>query len=137
MKLRPEELKKGEVYFMRYKQGTELVFRFKEHKIEINTIYYFSALYTDSVRVCKNNYCHYNSFVTELRPATEAEKAKLVKYGAESNSSPVKEFVTIETADKYQQFFNFLNQEHGLVCTIEQMNEIMREAVKLDKKLKE
>jgi len=29
-----------------------------------------------------------------------------------------------EQADLYQDFFNFLSQEHNLTCTIEEMDEI-------------
>jgi len=39
--------------------------------------------------------------------------------------------VAKETADKYQDFFNFMNQEHGLILTISEMNEILEEAQKL------
>jgi len=35
------------------------------------------------------------------------------------------------TADKYQDFFNFMNQEHGLILTIEEMDEIVSESQKL------
>jgi hypothetical protein len=37
-----------------------------------------------------------------------------------------REFITTETADKYQDFFNFLNQEHDLICTTRQMNQIVK-----------
>lgn len=40
-----------------------------------------------------------------------------------------------ETADKYQDFFNFMNQEHDLILTKEQMDEIVFEAQRLFKKL--
>jgi hypothetical protein len=40
-----------------------------------------------------------------------------------------------EIADKYQEFFNFFNQEHNLILTIEQMDEIVSEAKKLEGKL--
>ncbi len=40
-----------------------------------------------------------------------------------------------EEADKYQEFFNFLNQEHDLIPTISEMNEIILEAQKVVKKL--
>lgn len=33
-----------------------------------------------------------------------------------------------EQADLYQDFFNFLSQEHNLTCTIEEMDEIIHEA---------
>ena len=39
--------------------------------------------------------------------------------------------VSKETADKYQDFFNFMNQKHGLILTISEMNEILEEAQKL------
>lgn len=44
-------------------------------------------------------------------------------------------YVDIEAADKYQEFFNFMSQEHDLILTIEQMDEILSEAQKLVKKL--
>jgi hypothetical protein len=40
-----------------------------------------------------------------------------------------------EIADKYQDFFNFMSQEHGLILTIEQMDEIVFESDRLVKKL--
>jgi len=40
-----------------------------------------------------------------------------------------------EIADKYQDFFNFMSQEHGLILTIDQMDEIVFEADRLVKKL--
>ena len=39
-----------------------------------------------------------------------------------------------EQADLYQDFFNFLSQEHNLTCTIEEMNEIIYEAQTFIKK---
>ena len=39
-----------------------------------------------------------------------------------------------EQADLYQDFFNFLNQEHNLICTIEEMDEIIHEAQTFVKK---
>jgi hypothetical protein len=36
--------------------------------------------------------------------------------------------MNIERADSYQDFFNFLSQEHNLICTIEEMDEIIHEA---------
>ena len=38
-------------------------------------------------------------------------------------------------ADKYQNFFNFMNQEHDLILTIDEMNEIVSEVEKLKDKL--
>ena len=38
-----------------------------------------------------------------------------------------------EDEQKYTTFFNFLNQEHNLVCTIEEMDEIIYEANKISK----
>lgn len=35
-----------------------------------------------------------------------------------------------EAAQLYQNFYNFLNQEHNLICTIEEMDEILYEAQK-------
>ena len=43
--------------------------------------------------------------------------------------------VPITTADKYQEFFDFMYQEHGLILTIDEMNEIVSEVEKLKKKL--
>lgn len=40
-----------------------------------------------------------------------------------------------EAAAMYQDFFNFLNQEHNLICTIEEMDEILYEAKKQLNKL--
>ena len=39
-----------------------------------------------------------------------------------------------EQADLYQDFFNFLSQEHNLTCTIEEMDEIVHEAQTFVKK---
>ena len=39
-----------------------------------------------------------------------------------------------EIADKYQEFFDFMSQEHDLILTIEQMDEIIFEAERLAKK---
>ena len=44
-------------------------------------------------------------------------------------------YVNTEIADNYQEFFNFMNQEHDLILTIEQMDEIVFEAQRLVKKL--
>lgn len=41
-----------------------------------------------------------------------------------------------ELADKYQEFFNFMSQEHDLTLTIEEMDEILYEALKLNENLK-
>ena len=35
---------------------------------------------------------------------------------------------TIEEANKYQRFFNFMNQEHDLILTMEEMDEIIHES---------
>lgn len=40
-----------------------------------------------------------------------------------------------ETADKYQEFFNFMSQEHDLILTIEEMDEIVFEAQRLIEKI--
>lgn len=39
-----------------------------------------------------------------------------------------------EMADKYQDFFDFMYQEHNLILTIDEMNEIVYEVEKLKKK---
>ena len=44
-------------------------------------------------------------------------------------------YIHKEVADDYQEFFNFLRQNHNLTCTIEQMDEIVFEAQKLVSKL--
>lgn len=44
-------------------------------------------------------------------------------------------YVNTEIADKYQEFFNFMSQEHDLTLTISEMDEIVSEAQKLVKKL--
>jgi hypothetical protein len=41
--------------------------------------------------------------------------------------------VNTEIADKYQKFFNFMNQEHGLILRMEEMDEIVFEAQRLVK----
>lgn len=43
--------------------------------------------------------------------------------------------INTEIADKYQEFFDFFSQEHNLILTIEQMQEILSEAQKLESKL--
>lgn len=55
----------------------------------------------------------------------------------EENFNPETKSVVREFADKYQEFFNFMNQEHGLILTISEMDEILHESQKLIKKLKE
>ncbi len=47
-----------------------------------------------------------------------------------------KDLIIREVADKYQDFFNFMNQEHGLILTISQMDEILYESKKLVQTLK-
>jgi len=44
--------------------------------------------------------------------------------------------ISTEKADKYQEFFNFFSQEHSLILTISEMNEILVEAKKLEEKIK-
>jgi len=44
-------------------------------------------------------------------------------------------YVNRELADKYQDFFNFMNQEHNLILTKDEMDEILSEAERLVKKL--
>lgn len=44
-------------------------------------------------------------------------------------------YVNTEIADKYQEFFNFMSQEHDLILTMSEMDEIVSEAQKLVKKL--
>lgn len=39
-----------------------------------------------------------------------------------------------EIADKYQEFFNFMQDEHDLILTISEMNDIINEAQKIVKK---
>lgn len=43
-------------------------------------------------------------------------------------------FIQIDVSDKYQDFFNFMNQEHDLILTIEEMDEIVFEAQRLIEK---
>jgi len=45
--------------------------------------------------------------------------------------------IDTELADKYQEFFNFMNQEHNLILTVSEMNEIIYEANKLQEQLKQ
>jgi hypothetical protein len=44
-------------------------------------------------------------------------------------------YVNRELADKYQEFFNFMNREHNLILTKGEMDEILSEAERLVKKL--
>ena len=44
-------------------------------------------------------------------------------------------YVNRELADKYQDFFNFMNQEYNLILTKDEMDEILSEAERLVKKL--
>ncbi len=46
------------------------------------------------------------------------------------------DLVTREIADKYQEFFDFMSQEHDLTLTISEMEEIRNEIEKLNEKLK-
>jgi|SRR5690606_2873007 len=43
--------------------------------------------------------------------------------------------VCLETADFYQEFFNFFSKEHNLILTIQEMDEIRHECRKLEKRL--
>lgn len=43
--------------------------------------------------------------------------------------------VCLETADFYQEFFNFFSKEHNLILTIQEMDEIRYECRKLEKSL--
>ena len=43
--------------------------------------------------------------------------------------------IPLEIADKYQEFFDFLLQEHNLTLTISEMEEIRVEVEKLNEKL--
>ncbi len=45
------------------------------------------------------------------------------------------EDVIIEEADKYQDFFNFMKNDHNLILTISEMNDIISESKELSKKL--
>jgi hypothetical protein len=38
--------------------------------------------------------------------------------------------ISTEHANKYQRLFNFMNQEHDLILTCEQMDEIISESQK-------
>ena len=44
-------------------------------------------------------------------------------------------YVNIQLADRYQEFLNFMSQEHDLTLTISEMDEIVSEAQKLVEKL--
>ena len=44
--------------------------------------------------------------------------------------------VCLETADFYQEFFNFFSKEHNLILTIQEMDEIRHECRKLEKRLR-
>lgn len=39
--------------------------------------------------------------------------------------------VSMEIADQYQDFFNMMSQEHGLILTISEMDDIISEALKI------
>ena len=43
--------------------------------------------------------------------------------------------VCLETADFYQEFFNFFSKEHNLILTIQEMDEIRHECRKLETRL--
>ena len=45
------------------------------------------------------------------------------------------ENIPLEIADKYQEFFDFMSQEHNLTLTISEMVEIRVEVEKLNEKL--
>jgi hypothetical protein len=45
------------------------------------------------------------------------------------------ENIPLKIADKYQEFFNFMLQEHNLTLTISEMEEIRVEVEKLNKDL--
>ena len=49
----------------------------------------------------------------------------------------MKKTVTQQIAETYQEFFDFMKQEHDLILTVEEMDEILWEARILDKKLNE
>jgi flagellar biosynthesis regulator FlbT len=44
-------------------------------------------------------------------------------------------YINRELADKYQEFFSFMSQEHNLILTVSEMDEILSEAKKLESKL--
>ena len=44
--------------------------------------------------------------------------------------------ISKELADIYQPFFNFLQQEHGLLCTVSEMDEIISEVEKHKSRLR-
>jgi len=46
-------------------------------------------------------------------------------------------YVNTEIARKYQEFFNFMINEHGVILTISEMDEIVSEVYKLVKKIDE
>lgn len=43
-------------------------------------------------------------------------------------------YIDTELAGKYQEFFSFMSQEHGLTLTVSEMDEIVRESQKLVEK---
>jgi hypothetical protein len=45
--------------------------------------------------------------------------------------------ITLEKADVFQEFFNFLSQEHDLTLTVEEMEEIVLESDKLITKMEQ
>ncbi len=44
-------------------------------------------------------------------------------------------YVNVEVADIYQEFFNFMSQEHNLILTISEMDEIVMQVQRLAKEL--
>lgn len=48
------------------------------------------------------------------------------------NESQSSSTVCLETADFYQEFFNFFSKEHNLILTIQEMDEIRHECRKLE-----
>jgi len=75
--------------------------------------------------------------VTEHLKLRTAIDSLLIAYDQavnQVNKMRISEQKAKEQADLYQDFFNFLNQEHNLTCTIEEMDEIIHEAQTFVKK---
>ncbi len=55
---------------------------------------------------------------------------KVIDFGVSENNSGINVPSLRDLADRYQDFFNFLNQEHNLILTISEMDEIISEVGK-------
>lgn len=78
------------------------------------------------------------STISKIKQVIENNKSKQKKRMNQKFAKAASEashMTAREQADLYQDFFNFLSQEHNLICTIEEMDEIIHEAQAFVKKL--